>query len=107
VTDTGKIIVFITAESYDESQKISDLLLGMRKVACVNIIPKVDSSFWWEGKIDTAQESLLIVKSKASELDNIIKLVKQVHSYKVPEIIAMPVIGGSEDYLKWIDAEVR
>jgi len=102
-----KIIVFITTESEEEAGKISELLLSKRKAACVNIVPKVNSHFWWQGKLDSARESLLIVKSKASVLPEIIELVKRVHSYSVPEIIALPIIGGSEDYLRWLDDEVR
>jgi periplasmic divalent cation tolerance protein len=67
----------------------------------------VDSSFWWQGKLDSAQESLLIIKTGASLISEIIELVKSVHSYEVPEIIALPIIGGNEDYLKWIDDEVE
>ena len=70
-------------------------------------MPKVDSLFWWQGKLDSAHESLLIIKTGASLLPEIITMIKEVHSYEVPEIIAMPIIGGSEDYLNWIDSEVK
>jgi len=63
----------------------------------------VDSLFWWKGKLDSARESLLLVKTKASLFPEIISLVKEIHSYEVPEIIALPIIAGSEDYLKWLD----
>ena len=105
--ETGKIVIFITTSTEEEARKISESLLSQRKAACINILPKVDSSFWWQGKLDSAQESLLIIKTKASLLSEIIALVKEVHSYEVPEIIALPIIGGNEDYLKWIDDEVR
>ena len=105
--ETGKIVIFITTSTEEEARKISESLLGKRKAACINILPKVDSSFWWQGKLDSAQESLLIIKTKASLLSEIIDLVKSAHSYEVPEIIALPIIGGNEDYLKWIDSEVR
>ena len=105
--ETGKIVIFITTSTEEEARKISESLLSQRKAACINILPKVDSSFWWQGKLDSAQESLLIIKTKALLLSEIIALVKEVHSYEVPEIIALPIIGGNEDYLKWIDSEVR
>ncbi|MCJ7516186.1 MAG: divalent-cation tolerance protein CutA [Dehalococcoidia bacterium] len=105
--ETGKIVIFVTTSSEPEAHKIADLLLSRRKAACVNIVPGVDSSFWWQGKIDSARESLLIIKTKASLLSEIVDLVKTSHSYEVPEIIALPIIGGNEDYLKWIDNEVR
>ena len=81
-------------------------LLTQRKAACVNIVPGVSSLFWWQDKLDSAQESLLIIKTKASLLNEIITLVREVHSYDVPEIIALPIVGGNQDYLEWIGKEV-
>jgi periplasmic divalent cation tolerance protein len=104
--DTGKIVVLVTTGSDAESHKIADLLLSKRKAACVNIVPAVESSFWWQGKLDSATESLLIIKTKSSLLTDIVNLVKAAHGYEVPEIVALPIIGGNEDYLKWIDDEV-
>jgi periplasmic divalent cation tolerance protein len=72
----------------------------------VNVVPKVTSRFWWQGKIDSADESLLIIKTRSSALPDIIKIVKKNHSYSVPEIIALPIIEGNEDYLAWINNEV-
>ena len=105
--EASKIVVLVTAGSVEEAHNIANLLLNQRTVACVNIVPKVDSVFWWEDKLDSEHESLLIAKTKASLLTEIIKLVKSVHSYEVPEVIALPVIGGSEDYLNWIDSELE
>ena len=100
------IVVFITTGSPEEAQHISRILLEQRKVACVNIIPKVDSIFWWEDKLDSAQENLLVAKTKASLLPEITDLVKKVHSYDVPEIIALPIVGGNQEYLEWIEQSV-
>jgi len=96
------IIIFITASTKEEAKDISDKLLDQKKAACVNIIPEIDSLFWWQGKKEKSQEIFLIVKSRASLLDDIIRLVKEVHSYEVPEIIAIPIVGGNQDYLDWI-----
>ncbi len=101
------IVIFITASSGEEARKIAELLLEQRKAACINIVSGIDSSFWWQGKVDLAREHLLIIKTRASLLQKVIELVKTVHSYEIPEIIALPIIGGSVDYLNWIDAEVR
>ena len=101
------IVLFITASNSEEAHKIAKVLLNQRKVACVNIVPRVSSLFWWQDKLDSAQESLLIIKTKASLLPEIINLVKGVHSYKVPEIIALPIVGGNQDYLEWLDKEVK
>ena len=100
------IVVFITTNTAGEAQRIATLLLEQRQAACVNIIPEVDSRFWWEGKLDSARESLLVIKTRASRLPEIINLVKGVHSNTVPEIIALPIIGGNQDYLDWIDKEL-
>ena len=97
------VVLLITTSTNGEAEQISRLLLERRKAACVNIISGVDSLFLWNQKLDSAKESLLIVKSRASLIPEIIDLVKGVHSYDVPEIIALPIIGGNPDYLEWID----
>lgn len=104
--EANRVVVFITAASQEEAQRIAELLLNQRKAACVNIVPRVDSLFWWQGKLDSAQESLLIVKTIARLLPEIIETVKKAHSYEVPEIIALPIISGNEDYLNWMDSEI-
>jgi len=104
---SGFAVVLVTAASLDEANKIATALLESRKVACVNIVPQVVSRFWWQGKIDTADEALLIIKTRASAVQGIIELVKKQHSYSVPEIIALPIIAGSADYLDWISQEVK
>ena len=101
--ETDKIVALITTSSEEEARKIAELLVNGTKAACVNIVPAVDSVFWWEDKLDSARESLLLVKTKASLFPEIVELVKRMHSYEVPEIIALPIIAGSEDYLKWLD----
>ena len=96
------IVVLITAGSDDESARIAQALVDEHLAACVNIIPAIQSVFFWEGRTQTARESLLICKSRASLLQNIIGRVKSLHSYSVPEIIALPIVGGSSDYLAWV-----
>ena len=100
------IVILITTADTEEAQLISSALLEQKKAACVNVISGVNSLFWWDGKLDSAQESLLIVKTKTSLLPEIINLVKRVHSYDVPEIIALPIVGGNPDYLEWIDSSL-
>ena len=97
------IMIFVTASAKKEAQKIAESLVSKKLVACVNIIDKVDSLFWWQGKVDRSAEALMIIKSKKSKLDKIIKTVKSLHSYDVPEIIALPIIAGEKKYLRWID----
>ncbi len=97
------IIILITAGSSEEATKIAASLVNHHLAACVNLVPSIKSIFFWEGKTDQATEVLLIIKSKKHLLGKIIEHVKKIHSYTVPEIIALPLIGGSEDYLKWIE----
>jgi periplasmic divalent cation tolerance protein len=99
------VVLFITTADDEEAQLISRVLLEQRKAACVNIVPRVSSLFWWQGKILQAEESLLVVKTRVKLLDEIVKLVKEIHSNDVPEIIALPIVGGSQDYLEWVGEE--
>lgn len=102
-----KVVIFITTGTDEEANRLAEALLKQRRAACVNIVPGVSSRFWWEGHLDSDQESLLIVKTKASLLDEIVALVKEVHTYDVPEVIALPIIGGNPDYLEWIGKELQ
>lgn len=98
-----KIVVFITAANKKEAKRIAKGLIKEKLAACVNIVGGIESLFWWQTKIDKAGEVLLIVKTKKQLLNRLIRLVKSLHSYTVPEIIALPIIGGNSDYLNWID----
>jgi len=103
--ESAYIVLFITTATAEEARQISNVLLNQRKAVCVNIVPNVSSLFWWQDKIESANENLLIVKTKASLLDEVVRLVIENHSYEIPEVIALPIIGGNQDYLKWIDKE--
>jgi periplasmic divalent cation tolerance protein len=107
VKKTDSIIILITAGSEEEAHTIAESLVKGKKAACVNIGPTVESLFWWENRIESTRESLLLVKTKASLFPEIVELVKRTHSYEVPEIMALPIIAGSEDYLKWLDTACR
>ena len=96
-------VVLITASTSKEADKISMALLKSKLAACVNVVPKITSSYWWKGRIEKASESLLIVKTKKSRVPKLIQKVKSVHSYTVPEVISLPILQGNPDYLRWID----
>lgn len=102
-----EIVIYITSANIEEAHKIADVLLTARKVACVNVIPGVKSYFWWQGKRESTPEVLLMAKSRASLFPEVVEMVKQSHSYEVPEIIALPIIAGSQDYLNWIREETK
>ena len=97
------IVILVTCANKNQAKKIAAGLINAKLAACVNIIPGVESLFWWENKMDHADEVLLIVKSKKTKLARIIKKVRSLHSYSTPEIIALPIIAGDKDYLKWIN----
>jgi periplasmic divalent cation tolerance protein len=96
------IVVFVTAKDKIEAEKISQKLIQEKLAACVNIVEGVRSLFWWEGKVDQANEILLVIKTQKTLFKKLEKAVKSAHSYTVPEIIALPIIAGNADYLKWI-----
>jgi len=100
-------VVFITASGKREAKVIARSLLTRKIAACVNIIGNVDSYFRWKGRIDSAREALLIVKTKKKLIPEVIRQVKSLHSYEVPEIISLPVTQGYAPYLSWIADECR
>ncbi|MEW6100703.1 MAG: divalent-cation tolerance protein CutA [Candidatus Omnitrophota bacterium] len=100
------IVIFVTASNKKEATKIAKGLVENRLAACVNIIDKIGSFFRWKGKVDQSGEALLIIKSKKNKFPRIIKMVKSLHSYEVPEIIALPVLSGYKPYLRWIDDSI-
>jgi periplasmic divalent cation tolerance protein len=100
-------LAYITTSGEEESKKIGRIIVEERLAGCVNIIPTIKSLYWWKGKIEDDNESILIVKTKVSNIENIIKRVKEIHSYENPAILAIPIINGSEEYLDYLDSEIR
>lgn len=94
-------IVFVTASSRKEARTIARAVLGAKLATCVNIVPGVESHFWWQGKMDTANEHLLVIKSARRHLTELTKVVKETHSYETPEIVALPVIAAERAYARW------
>ncbi len=101
------IIVMVTTSSKREAETIVQRLLETRLIACGNIIGPVQSRFLWSGKIDCAEEFLVLMKSRRDLFGAISESVKALHSYEVPEIIALPIVDGSKAYLDWLDSCLR
>ena len=97
-----EIVILITAGSPEEGEKIAKALVAEHLAACVNTIPGVRSFFFWEGKVQDATEVLLVCKSTMALMETVIARVKTLHSYTVPEIIALPIVAGLPGYLAWI-----
>ena len=103
---SDKLIVLSTASSSEEARKIASALVERKHAACVNIVPSVESIYWWEGKVDKAQELLLVIKTTSGALDRVQATIQELHSYSVPECIAIEIKHGSEGYLSWIGESV-
>lgn len=96
------VIVLTTVSNKREAKRIGQALLDERLIACANILDNIDSFFWWLGKKEKASECLILAKTRRSLLKRVVKAVRALHSYEVPEIIAVPIIEGHRPYLDWI-----
>lgn len=105
---TDKIVVLVTCGSAAEAKRIAKSLVDARLAACVNILQaQVVSVYRWKRKVESAKETLLIIKSARSKFPALESAIKRIHSYDVPEIIALPIVAGSRDYLQWITESAR
>ena len=103
---TDKIVVFSTTSSAEEAEKIARGLVQERLAACVSVLPNARSFYRWEGKIEDSAEWLLIIKSSREQFDALREALEKLHSYDVPEVIALPVVDGARNYLNWMDVEL-
>lgn len=102
MSTTPYIIVFVTTANKAEAEKISQALLEENLIACANIINPVTSFFHWKGSVDCAEECLVVMKSRRDLFSGLAAKVKVLHSYEVPEILALPIVEGSAEYLGWM-----
>ena len=103
---TNACIVLTTAGSLDEARRIARALVERKVAACVNIVSQIESVYRWQGKIETASEWLLIVKTEATAFEGVRATIEALHSYETPECIMLSVTEGDKEYLDWIDASV-
>jgi periplasmic divalent cation tolerance protein len=104
---SNKKLVVTTAGSQEEARRIAHALVERRLAACVNIIPSVESIYRWQGKIETAEEWMLLIKTDEAAAIRLRDVIAELHSYDLPECIAFSIEGGSEAYLNWIADSVR
>ena len=104
---TPYIVVLVTTANREEAEKILDILLEARLVACGNILSEVASVFGWAGKIEKAEECMVLLKSRRDLIERIAEVVKKLHSYEVPEIISFEIADGSEAYLNWLENSLK
>jgi len=107
VTVPDHMVVFVTCGSEDEALKIARALVEEKLAACANMISPLRSIYRWEGKICDEKEWLLLIKTRQSRFEDLAKRVKALHSYSVPEIIALPITEGSPAYLNWISENTK
>jgi len=103
----SKVVVFVTASSADEAERIGQVVVDSRLAACANILQGVRSIFRWDNKVNVESECLIIMKSTLDRFSDLEAAIRQHHSYSVPEIIALPIIAGSIPYLEWITGETH
>jgi periplasmic divalent cation tolerance protein len=104
---TDKVVIYVTAASQDECKKIARHLVESRLAACVNISQAIESVYRWEGQIAEEREFLLSIKSTRELFPEIKTEISKIHSYQTPEIICLPIIDGSRNYLQWISDSVK
>ena len=100
------IAVFITAANLDEARRLAEMLVTSKLAACVQLLPAIESVYWWQGKIERSDEVLIIAKTARSKFSQLEGDVRASHSYETPEIVALPIIQGSEPYLDWLAKSV-
>ncbi len=101
------LVVLVTASNPDEAARLAQALVNERLAACVTIIPGLRSIYRWQGRVETADEVLLVAKTARHLLAAVTERVRALHSYSVPEVIALPITGGAVPYLEWLTAQVR
>lgn len=103
---TDKIVVFSTCESEEQAVRVARHLVEQKLAACVNILPGARSIYRWKDEIEDAREWMLIVKSRRDLFSAVRAEIEKMHSYEVPEVIALPVVEGSQSYLAWMEREL-
>ena len=97
-----ELVVFVTTSNNEEASKLADVLVSDRLAACVNIIPAIQSVYRWEGKVNCDTEALMIIKTTDDRYAELERRVKEIHSYSTPEVVALKIDRGSEQYLNWL-----
>ena len=101
------VLVYMTAANADDAARIGRALVERRLAACANVLGPIRSFYWWEGKVQDDAEVALVAKTREDLVPELTAAVKAMHSYQVPCVAALPLVGGNPDFLAWIEAETR
>ena len=101
------IQVVTTTETKEDAEKIAKALVEKRLAACAQLVGPIVSTYWWKENVETDEEWQCIIKSKKSLYGEVEKAIKMIHLYETPEIIALPIVSGSDDYLEWLNSELK
>lgn len=101
------IQIFTATEEKEDAKKIANVLVEKRLAGCIQIVGPIISAYWWKGRVETTEEWLCIIKSKKDLYNELEKTIGEIHPYEMPEIIAVPIVAGSRDYLKWLSNELK
>jgi len=104
---TEYVQVITTTETREEAQQIARGVVGKRLAACAQILGPISSTYWWKGKIETAEEWMCVMKSDTALYKDLESAIREIHPYEVPEIVALPIVTGSASYLEWLKKELR
>jgi periplasmic divalent cation tolerance protein len=99
------IQVFTTVEKREDADRIASTVVRKRVAACAQILGPIQSTYWWKGKVEEAGEWLCVMKTRKDLFSALEQEIKSIHPYEVPEIVALPIVAGSQSYLKWIEDE--
>ncbi len=100
------VLLYITAPSREEAILLARELLGRKVIACANIMDNVQSLYWWDGEIEQSKEIIVIAKTFSVHVERVTQIIKEQHSYECPAILAVPVTGGNDDYIQWMNTQI-
>ena len=104
---TDALVVITTTETEEDAERLAHLLVERELAACVQVLPQITSVYRWQGKVERAGETLLLIKTTRQAYPRLESAIKENHTYQTPEIIALPVEAGSIEYLDWLNASVK